>query len=69
MYRVLRSHPLTERTGEVTYGSDGEPIKWHRVTSWPVLGTAKSYHEARAKFGGRPVLEPIEDEIHYIGPS
>jgi hypothetical protein len=63
MYKVLSTRPKTERTGEVTTGPDGEPIKWHRVTSWPELGTAKDMEEARRKFGGRPVLEYI-GKIH-----
>jgi hypothetical protein len=63
MYKVLSPRPKTEKTGETTIGSDGELIKWHRVTSWPELGTAKDMEEAIRKFGGRPVLQWI-GEIH-----
>jgi hypothetical protein len=59
VFKVLAPRPKTEKTGEVTQGPDGEQIKWHRIASWPELGTAKSYEEARRKFGGRPVLEYI----------
>jgi hypothetical protein len=58
MYRVLRDYPRTERTGEVTVTPDGT-TRWHAVTDWPVLGTAKDMAEAKAKFGGYPVLEQI----------
>jgi hypothetical protein len=59
LYRVLSPRPKTEKTGEITYDSDGEAIKWHKVISWPELGTARDMQEAREKFGGRPVLEYI----------
>lgn len=69
-FRVLRSSPKTEKTGQVSY-EDGQPIRWHRVTHWPVIGTIEARSEedalslARAKFGGRPVIEPAQD-IHYV---
>jgi hypothetical protein len=63
MYKVLSTRPKTEKTGETTIGSDGELIKWHRVVTWPELGTAKDMEEARRMFGGRPALQWI-GEIH-----
>lgn len=55
VYRVLK--PRYSKTGETTQTPDGL-IKWYRV-DWVDLGVANSYEEARAKFGGRPVLERI----------
>jgi hypothetical protein len=82
LYRVLRPAPLTERTGEVTYDGDqqvvsqdttDQQIRWHRVTSWPELGTiqAKSAEQAirmaREEYGGRCALEEIQEPIYYVG--
>jgi hypothetical protein len=59
MYRVLASRPKTIQTEEVAYITEGKTVYFHKITSWPELGTANSYEEAREKFGGRPVLEHI----------
>lgn len=69
-YRVLRSRPNTEKTGQVVY-EDGQTLKVHRVIGWPVLGTVQASSErqalgiARERFGGRPVIESA-DAIHYL---
>lgn len=64
MYRVLRPSPLTRKTSEQVPGAD-PGVRYHEVTTWPVLGYATSYEEAREKFGGRPVLEEVDD-LHYV---
>jgi hypothetical protein len=72
LYRVLRPAPLTERTGEVTYDGD-QQIRWHRVTSWPQLGTIQAtsaeqaIRMAREEYGGRCALEEIQEPIYYVG--
>lgn len=57
IYRVLHDYPRTEKTGETTQTADGI-IKWNRA-EWVHKGYANSYEEAKAKFGGYPVLERI----------
>jgi hypothetical protein len=58
IYRVLATAPKTEKTGEASMSPEGL-IRWHRVVEWRHLGYADSYEDARARFGGRPVLELI----------
>jgi hypothetical protein len=53
MYVALK--PIYEKTGEVTYGPDGKPMPWFRV-SWSELGRVRNLTEAKSKFGGSPVL-------------
>jgi hypothetical protein len=60
MYRVLTPSPQTTKTTEIAYITEGKPTYFHRITGWRELGTAKDYAEAREKFGGRPVLEPLK---------
>lgn len=55
VYRVLK--PRYEKTGEVTQTPEG-PIRWYRV-DWIHQGYADNYADARARFGGRPVLEYV----------
>lgn len=55
MYRVLK--PRYEKTGEVTQTPEG-PMRWHRVI-WVDVGMARDMPDAKAKFGGYPVLEFI----------
>jgi hypothetical protein len=68
MYQVLSTRPITERTGEKSQARDAEgnirTVHWEEVTTWPILGMAKDYDEARAKFGGRPVLQWIGKHTH-----
>ncbi len=59
MYRALSTAPQTTPTGAVEKTKDGE-IRWHKVTGWRELGIVKSLAEAKAKYGGSPVLEVIE---------
>ena len=56
MFRVLKDMPRTEKTGEATQTPDGL-IRWRRVAEWPHQGFAENMAEAKAKFGGYPVLE------------
>lgn len=55
MFRVLR--PKYIKTGETTQTPDGL-IKWNAV-EWVHQGYAESLEEAKAKFGGYPVLELV----------
>lgn len=55
-FRVLKDYPRTEKTGETQQTPDGL-IRWQRVIEWPHLGFAENMAEAKAKFGGYPVLE------------
>jgi hypothetical protein len=57
VYRVLHDYPRTEKTGEVTQTADGT-IKWNRAL-FVHKGYATSMEDAKAKFGGYPVLESI----------
>jgi hypothetical protein len=56
IYRVLHDYPRTEKIGESTMTPDGA-VKWNRVAEWKCKGYANSMEEAKAKFGGYPVLE------------
>ena len=63
MYRVLT--PIFEKTGEVTYKTVGNgtyQTQWERVT-WIERGLAADMEDAKAKFGGSPVLDWIR-QIH-----
>jgi hypothetical protein len=55
-YRVLHDYPKTEKTGETTMTAEGS-IKWNRVADWRHKGYANSMEDAKAIFGGYPVLE------------
>lgn len=55
-YRVLKDCPRLEKTGETTQTPDGL-IRWHRVSEWIHQGFAADMQDAKAKFGGYPVLE------------
>jgi hypothetical protein len=57
-YRVLKDYPRTEKTGETTQTPEGL-IRWQRVASWAHVGYANNMADAKAKFGGCPVLEQI----------
>ncbi len=60
MYAVLSPSPQTQKTDQQFRDPEsGRTLHWHRITTWPQIGTANSYEEARAKFGGRPVLQWI----------
>lgn len=66
LYRVLQSRPITLRTGKVDREMENGrmvEIHWERVVTWLEQGTAHSMDDAKRKFGGSPVLEPI-DSIH-----
>jgi hypothetical protein len=74
LYRALRTTPLTERNGQTSY-EDGKTVRQHDITTWPALGTLRSKSkeqaviDARAKWGGRPVIEEIPEPIHYVGEN
>ncbi len=55
MYRVLE--PVYTKTGEVTMTKDG-PLRWHTV-QWRDIGAAENLEDAKRKYGGYPVLEPM----------
>lgn len=56
-YDVLR--PVYRRTPYETPESTPEQREyWHRV-QWLWLGTARDMQEAKARFGGSPVLSPL----------
>lgn len=55
MFQVLK--PRYERTGEILYRGDGSQIPIERVAEWQVLGQASSMDDAKAQFGGAPVLQ------------
>lgn len=57
MYRVLAlAHSLT---GVKELDHRGDLVEIHRV-HWLEKGVAQSFEEAKAKFGGCPVLEEIK---------
>jgi hypothetical protein len=59
MYRVL--YPVYRKTGErisVTNGTRTSELDVFAVT-WRQTGLAGSMEEAKRRFGGYPVLEPI----------
>lgn len=58
MYTALRE--IYTKTRE-TIAVDGRNLPVYAV-SWKVLGTCMTYAEARARFGGRPVLEEIREK-------
>jgi hypothetical protein len=73
LYRALTRSPLTEKTREIAVADNGYTAYWHRITRWPTQGqpfeaqdAASAYQIARATFGGRPVVEQIEEPIHYV---
>jgi hypothetical protein len=72
IYRALTPAPLTEKTNETFINDRGEAKRSHRVTHWPIQGEFRAedhisaYQIARATFGGRPVVEQIEEPIHYV---
>lgn len=55
MFQVLK--PRYERTSEILYRGDGSQIPIERVAEWQVLGQATSMADAKARFGGYPVLQ------------
>ncbi len=55
MFQVLK--PRYERTGEILYRGDGSQIPIERVAEWQVLGHATNMSDAKAQFGGYPVLQ------------
>lgn len=61
-FRVLKDIPRLEKTGETTQTPEGL-IRWNRVSEWIHVGYAESMEDAKAKFGGYPVLERI-DAVH-----
>jgi hypothetical protein len=73
LYRALTRSPLTEKTSETYVNDRGDIAYWHRITKWPTQGNPfeakddqSAYQIARATFGGRPVVEQIEEPIHYV---
>lgn len=57
MNQVLK--PRYERTGEMMARKDGSLVAVERVAEWIVLGLAETMAEAKARFGGAPVLQHI----------
>jgi hypothetical protein len=64
MYTVLSSRPRTVETSEIAFIHEGRPVYFHKIVTWPEMGIAKDYEDARQKFGGRPVLGEAIGKTH-----
>jgi hypothetical protein len=53
-YEVLR--PVLEKTGQRGMHHEYGPFDWYAVR-WVVIGFAESMADAKAQFGGAPVLQ------------
>ncbi|HEX9116529.1 MAG TPA: hypothetical protein VGA61_10705 [Anaerolineae bacterium] len=48
-------------------------MKWNDIIAWPAHGAIEAktaeiaLRIARDRFGGRPVLEEIQEPVHYVG--
>lgn len=57
-YRALSTQPSTVPSGETQRTPEGE-IRWHKVWWWKQFGECNSLEEAKAKWGGSPVLQEM----------
>jgi hypothetical protein len=58
---AYKAAPYCERTGETSLDDDGRVVRWQRAVKWIRLGTAADMAQAKAKFGGYPVLEQTKE--------
>lgn len=70
-YLARWTAPVLTRTGETGY-EDGRPVKWHAMLAWPTHGVieAKDAQQAlfyaKAEWGGSPVIEEMQEPVHYL---